>query len=223
MAISAAGCTIAQTGTAVTLSGEAMTLSGGDTIAQITDTTKRVLDPSEAGLVLYDNGSPVSATAYTVNWLFGKVTKNSGAFTGPMTISGAYLPRHTVAEAKAFELNVQADLADVTTMSSSTTAHARAKCLCQASGSVSGLDNLQTDLDSGGTTIKPWTDLGAGTRRVMSVQFSDGTIFRAFVRFSGVKESAEVADVLNATLEWTSDAATGVTNTTAQSFAWSTD
>ena len=212
MAIVAAKCTLEQTGTAVALSAEATTMLSGNRY-QITNTAKRVLDPTSGSFVVTDNGTPLAAADTSINWLHGVIYKVSGSFTGPVTIDGHYLPRHAFAEVKAFEFTLTTELKDVTTMGASTAAHARIKSLLDAKGSLQGFDNLQTDLDSGGTTIKPFTDFTAGTRRVLSILFDDGYSFRAFIKFSNVKENAEVMDILNATLDWELDAVRGTVNT----------
>jgi predicted secreted protein len=128
-----------------------------------------------------------------------------------------------VAEAKAFEINMSAEMLDVTDFADSTGAHARIQGLADFSGTVSQLDNLLTDLDSGGTTIVPFTDMTAGTRRVLSIVLPDGTYFRAFVKFADIKESGDVAALLNATLSWQAVSATGTDQTEGQAAAWSTD
>lgn|SRR5574343_6844 len=220
MANAACTCVVEQTGTSTSMTSEATTLSGGNTVAQITDASKRVLDPDTA-ITVTDNGSPVADDAYTVNYLFGKVTKGSGSFTGPVTITANYLPRHSEAEVTGFEVNVSAELPESTTMSATTSAKSRTLALADAQGSIQGLDNLRTDLDAGGTTIVPFTDFTAGTRRVLSITFPGGEIFRAFVRFNEVGENMEVSDLLRATLSWVATAATGTDQTEGQAFAWS--
>lgn len=221
MASAACTCLIEQTGTAVSMTTEATT-SISSSKYQITDTSKRVIDPDTAVSVI-DNGSGVADADVTINFLHGIVTKVSGSFTGPVTITASYLPRYAVAEAKAFEIETSAEILDASVMATSTTAKTRVKGLADAKGTISQLDNLRTDLDSGGTTIVPFTDFTAGTRRVLSVAFPSGEIFRAFVRFENVKEGAEVASLLNSTLSWVATAAIGTDQTEGNAFAFGTD
>jgi hypothetical protein len=222
MASAAFTCVVKQSGTAVALTTEAMTLSGGSTIAQITNTAKRVLDPDTA-LSVIDNGVALADTAVTIDYLFGTVTKTAGGtFTGPVTLTGAYLPMFAEAEVRSFEINASADMLDVTVMASTTAEHARMSGLKEASGTVGGLDPMTTDLDSGGTTIVPLTDHQAGTRRVLEVTFPSGMIFRAFAKFEAIKVSAAVDGLVEGSLSWKSHAVTGVDQTEGSSFGLGT-
>lgn len=219
MAVSGHTTVVKQTGTAVSMTTEATT-SLSSSVYQITDTTKRIIDPDTA-LSVIDNGGAVADADVTINYLFGKITKNSGSFTGPVTITGAYLPTYAVAEAKGATINLERTLLDSTVMAAATANIERTVGLKSASGSINQLDNLRTDLDSGGTTIVPFTDFGAGTRRVLEVTLPSTLIFRAFVRFNGIDETVNVEDLLNTTLEWQSTTAIGTGQTEGSSFGFS--
>jgi hypothetical protein len=219
MAVAAHTTVIKQTGTAVAMTSEA-TSSLSASVYQITDATKRIIEPDIA-ITVTDNGAGVADADYTVDLLFGKVTKVSGNFTGPVLITAAYLPTYAVAEATGFEINCTAKLLETTKMAAATANRERMLGLRDASGSVSGLDTLTTDIDSGGTTLVPLTDFHAGTRRVLEVTFPGGVLFRAFVRFSEVKQGGEVDDVFKSTLNWQADAAKGADQTEASSFGFS--
>lgn len=220
MASAAFTCAIKQTGTAVAMTGEATTNTTGNTY-QVTNTAKRILDPSTA-ITVYDGVTPIADTSVTVDYLFGKVTLSSPP-GGAVTIDGAYLPSYSVAEAKAFELSFSKDVFESTVMAATTTSKTRTAGLKDVSGSITQLDNLLTDLDSGGTTIVPFTDFTAGTTRVLEVTFPSGTIFRAFVTFSGVAEKTSVDALLESTLSFEGNAVTGTDQTEGSSFGFSTD
>lgn len=220
MASAAFTCAIKQTGTAVAMTGEATTNTTGNTY-QVTNTAKRILDPSTA-ITVYDGVTPIADTSVTVDYLFGKVTLSSPP-GGAVTIDGAYLPSYGVAEAKAFELSFSKDVFESTVMAATTTSKTRTAGLKDVSGSITQLDNLLTDLDSGGTTIVPFTDFTAGTTRVLEVTFPSGTIFRAFVKFSGVAEKTSVDALLESTLSFEGNAVTGTDQTEGSSFGFSTD
>lgn len=223
MASAGYSCVVKYTGTAVAMSAEATTLSGGNTVAQITDATKRIIDPATA-ITVNDDASDLFDVDVVINYLFGKVTRtDSGAFTGPVVITGAYLPTYTFAEAHSFELNFARDLLDSTVFDASSRIVLRTPGLKDCSGSIGSFDNLQTDLDSGGTTIVPWTDFQAGTRRVIEITFPSAQIFRAFVRFSGVTENSSAEDLLQATLEFQATSAIGTDQTEGSAFGFSTD
>lgn len=216
MAVAAFSCAVKQTGIAVALSGEATTSLGGD-VYQVTDTAKRILDPDTV-ITVYDGVTPIADTAVTVDYLFGKVSLASTP-AGAVTIDGAYLPTFAVAEARGFELSFSAPALDSTLMAASTTARTRTAGLKDLTGSISGLDPLTTDLDTG---VVPHDDFLAGTRRVIEVTFpTSGQIFRAFVRFAGVDESANYDGLLEATLNFEGSAATGTDQTEGSSFGFS--
>jgi hypothetical protein len=216
MTVAAFACAVKQTGAAVALSGEATTSLGGD-VYQVTNTAKRILDPDTA-ITVYDGATPIADTAVTVDYLFGKVTLSSTP-AGTVTIDGAYLPSFAVAEARAFELSFTKELADSTLMASGTTSRARTALLKDCSGSISSLDNLLTDLDTG---VVPFTDQQAGTRRVLEITFpTSGQIFRAFVKFEGISQSASIDALLESTLNFQASAATGTDQTEGDSFGFS--
>src|SRR3990167_1578859 len=220
MATAAFTAVLKRTGTAVSMTGEACTLSGGDTIATVTDTTKRVLDPTVA-ITLYDNGTPVADTGFTVNYLFGTFTKAAGSFTGPMTVDASYLPTFAEAEINSFEVNLQADLLESTTMAAATTTKARTTGLTSASGTLGGLDTLLTDLDTGGGTMYAHSDLTAGTRRAVEITFPGGQIFRSFVFYDSAKVAGEIGDLVKDNLSWQSTTVIGTDQTEGNSFGFS--
>lgn len=213
-------CALKQTGTAVAMTGEATTNTTGNTY-QVTNSAKRVLDPATA-ITVYDGATPIADANVTVDYLFGKVTLSSPP-GGAVTIDGAYLPTYAVAEPRAFELNFSKSIHESTVMAATTTAKARTPGLKDLSGSITSLDNLLTDLDSGGTTIVPFTDWQSGTRRVLEITFPSGQIFRAFVLFSGISEKDAVDGLLESTLNFEGNAATGTDQTEGSSFGFSTD
>lgn len=221
MASAACTCVVEQTGTAVSMTTEACTTLT-TTTAQITDTAKRVIDPDNA-ITVYDDGSPLADTDVTIDYLRGIVTYTGGTWAGAVTITAYYLPRFSVAEAKSFEINGSFNLLDSTQMAAATAYHSLTKGLGEVSGTIGQLDNLRTDLDSGGETIVPFTDFTAGTRRVLSITFPSGAYFRAFVKFSDLKEGAGVDDLLNSTLSWKTTGTTGTDQTEGQAAVWSTD
>ena len=218
MAIAGYSCQLKQTGTAVAMTGEATTDLGGD-VYQITDTTKRIIDPDTA-ITVYDGATPIADGSVTVDYLFGKFTLASTP-AGAVTVDASYLPSYALAEVRSFEINATAELADSTPMASTTTVHARTMTLRDVSGTVTGLDPLTTDLDSGGTTIVPMTDLESGTRRVLEVTFPGGQIFRAFVRFESADVGAAFDGLVEGTLNWVCTGATGTDQTEGNGYGFS--
>jgi hypothetical protein len=206
------------TGAAVAVTGEA-TSSLSAAWYQINTDARRIIDPDTA-VTVYDNGVAQADSDMKINFLRGQVMKISGNFVGPVTLDYSYLPVFTVAEARSFEITFQRELLDVTVMQTSTggsttPARARAAALRNVFGSIGSLDNLLTDIDSGGGTVVPFTDWGAGTRRVITLTLSGETEanIKVFAKFKGIKQGMSVDSLLESTLEWELDAPTGTDQT----------
>jgi len=100
--------TIKKAGVATTMTGEAMSLVSGKTY-KITAGAKNVIDRLTAPTVL-DNGVDKTAEVLNIDYLFGQVTfKPSYTVTGPVTITGKYLPMATLAKYQKFTLTQSMD------------------------------------------------------------------------------------------------------------------
>lgn len=100
-------------GTPVALSDEPMSLVSGNTYV-ITDKDKRIIDLDTA-VTVEDDGSDETAEIESINYMTGEITFNSGyAVTGPVTISGKYIPVSEIAGAKTFTLTQTAETIDET-------------------------------------------------------------------------------------------------------------
>jgi hypothetical protein len=184
-------------GTAVVMTGEATTSLGSQRY-QVTNTIKRILDPGTA-LVVKDGGSPIAATGYTVNYLFGIVTLVSPP-GGAVTIDGAYLPTYTVGEVRGFSFTGSADLADVSTMG--TQAIAKFTTLVDCSGNFNTLRIFNEDIDTGlGGTQNVFTWLKSGTPKLLEVDFGSGTerYLRAWFLFADLEVAAAHDGVVEGT------------------------
>lgn len=202
-------------GAAVATTGEATTFVSGKTY-QITNTARRILDPS-AAVTVKDNGVTVAAANIaSIDYLFGQVTFVGGyTVTGPVTMDASYIPTATITEAKAAEFNFAGDLADVTSFDS---AGSRRKLLALAdiSGSLMRLALPLDDLDpvtGGSQTIDGW--MKAGTQRLIDVLFTTGIRVRAWVLFKSYKVTAQLAGIIEVTVEfegaaWTAGASFGL-------------
>ena len=94
---------IKQTGTPTAMTGEATTLVSGKTY-QITAASKRVISYTSS-LTVLDNGVDQTANVESVDYLSGQVTfKAAYTPTGPITITGSYLPLAVLAKARGFQL-----------------------------------------------------------------------------------------------------------------------
>lgn len=187
----AATCRVYATGTSTSMTTEACTLSGGNTVAQITNTAKRILDPT-ATINLYDNGVLQSASSYTLNHAFGKATKISGSWTGPVTITANYLPRLELDETYSAELDLARE-ALVDTVFKSAAYQTCILGLFSAAITLKMRQQPNKDFDPGAGSLKMETWLTSEQFKVVEVEYSDGTIFRAYARANNVKHSDEVA------------------------------
>lgn len=219
MAKAAFAAVVKRTGAAVAMTGQATTSLAANEY-QITDTTKRILDPDTA-LSVIDNAVPQADADVTINYLFGKVKKVSGNFTGPVTVDASYLPTFTEAEARSFDINCAREQVESTDFDVSTKHRTRQPGLRDCTGSIGSLDNLLTDIDSGAGTVILHTDWAAGTRRVLEVTLgSTGNIFRAFVKFKDEKVTGAFEGIIESSYDWELDAATGTDQTEGSSFGF---
>lgn len=102
-----------KSGVATTMTDEACTLVSGKTY-QITATTKRVIDRKSA-FTVKDNAVDKTDQVLSVDPLFGNVTfKSTYTVTGPVTVTGKYLPLATVGRFRGYTLGMTADSVDET-------------------------------------------------------------------------------------------------------------
>ena len=195
------------------------------TTYRVTSATKRHLDPS-AAMIVYDGGVAIAFASVAVNCATGIITLSAPP-AGAVTIDANYLPMLSMADVRGFEINIGGDLLDSTVMDTTTTSRARIQGLLDVSGTVEGLDNLRTDLDSGAGTVIPFTDFQAGTYKLLTIALgSSGAYFAAFVKFADIKLGATPEDLFKATLSWSLAGHPGVTTGSAanesQSWGFST-
>lgn len=196
MATAAHSVAVKVSGTAVSMTAEATTLVTGTTY-QITNTAKRVLDPSVA-VVVNDAGSPVSAT---VDYLFGTVTLASSP-GGAVTVTASYLPVATIGECKSVDLSISIDLGDITSFDSAGVKK-KTSLLQDISGSLGRLVMPIDDLDSatgGVQSIHSW--MLAGTPRLIDVLFTSGARVRAWVLFKSYKVTGQTSSIVESTVEF---------------------
>lgn len=104
---------IKKTGAATVMTDEPMALVSGLTY-QITDTTKRLIDVATT-VVVEDNNVNQTANVEKIDFLFGRVTfKSTYTPTGPITITGKYLPASQICAMNKFTLSQQAESIDET-------------------------------------------------------------------------------------------------------------
>ncbi len=107
---------ILKTGTSTPFTTQAMSLVSGRTY-RITDVTKNIWDRNTT-LTVFDNAVAVNASnILNVDYLFGRVTFAAGyTVTGPVTVTGASLPKLVVGCVNSFTLTQTANPIDNTCM-----------------------------------------------------------------------------------------------------------
>lgn len=198
MATPAHSARIYSVGASTVMTAEACTLSGGNAIATITSTVKRIIDP-DVTFQVYDNAVLQAATTYTVDLLLGIVTKNTGSFTGPVTVTGAYLPRLELDRCTDFSVSLSRDAipADVFSADSH---RRRIMGLISASASVGVIAVPHRDYDTGGGELILEDLAESGAMTVFEVTWPSGHILRMFCRVSSFERTAEVAGRIEGTL-----------------------
>ncbi len=104
---------IKQSGTPTSMAAEACSLVSGKTY-QVTSTTKRVLSWADA-LTVLDNAVDHTADVVSIDYLTGKVTFAAGyTVTGPVTLTGYYVPMTQIAKGRSFNLRQSVAQVDTT-------------------------------------------------------------------------------------------------------------
>ena len=106
--------TIKVSGTPVAFLDEPTTLVAG-TAYQIDDPIKRVWDRKGVTIV-EDSGTLLDSSEYTINYLIGVVVLEN-APSGPVTVTGMYVPVMSVAGANQYSLDVTGDILDASNFS----------------------------------------------------------------------------------------------------------
>jgi hypothetical protein len=198
--------TVKVTGTTTAMTDEAMSLVSGKTY-RITNAAKRVIDASYGTLTVKDNGVTInpSSSPYTVDFLLGKVTLNAGyTVNGAITITGKYLPLLPVLFCRSASFKRIFDALDDTAFD-----HAGEQHFVggekHAEGELEVLENLGTDLDSGGDTVT-WAALHDNrTMKVIDIELnSSAKVARAWALFPSLDEEAPAKDLVKRRISWKS-------------------
>lgn len=189
-------------GTAVAFTGAATSNVSGN-IYRLDDAAKRILDPS-AAITVKDGGVAVAAANYTVDYLFGTVTLSAPP-GGAVTVDGSYLPVHTAADAREFQVSMSREELEKTVFGDTVRKYDLG--LKSAEGSVGGLDLGDTDLDSGGDTLKVSDVLGNGTPVLVEAYLgSSNKYWRGWVLFSGLDLSSAFEGLAESTIKFRASA-----------------
>jgi hypothetical protein len=232
MAVTAAKArVIKQGGTSTAFTNEACTKVTANTVYQITDTTKRVLDPTVALTVQVDpdggGASPyatVGATTYTVDYLFGTITfaSDQGASATVRVSAGNYIPTVTVAKVKEISYNATRDQGDSTSMDSAGY-HGRTPTLLDLSGSLTSFESMSFDHDPGGGVQTFISKLTGGTAWLLEDRSDpSGSYFRAWVLISSLENSGAVNDLLELVVSFVGTSISGSGRVDVAAFGWGT-
>lgn len=214
-------------GTPTALASEPCTKVTANTVYQITNTAKRVLDPTFNVVVERDidgvsGFDAVDPNEYALNWFFGKVTFNDEQ--NPAAViriqSGQYIP--TLAAAECIEVSCAFERAKLDKTVFHPTDKHRKYMLGKSdmTGKVNGLDTTLTDLDSGGGTVILFERWKAGDRTLLEVTWPDGLILRAWVVLDAEQVQAAEDGLVTSEVNFT---CTGFTTDDGQriSYGWS--
>jgi hypothetical protein len=206
--------TIKISGTAVAFTNEATTKLTANTVYQITDTTKRIVDPNAAVTVEVDadgagGGSYAAAAAadFVMGYNFGKVTFAADQGSSALVrVSGSYLPMLTVAEGRGCSIKQSRTELDKTILGD--TVRSFLLGLKHAEGSIDSLSFLSVDLDAGAGTVIIDTLWADGTPKLLEVAL--GTLYwRGWVllKETGIDVSAD--DLVKSNIGWVACAQPG--------------
>ena len=168
-------------GTATTITDEATTEldAGPPQVFQITNAAKQVLDPATA-VVIKDETTADVTDDFAIDFNTGTVTSETGGYVS-VTISGKYIPLHTVARVQVATIN-----ASVAELDKSSLGNAYTEFDCgqmTAEGEINYLAALSDVLDGGSLT---WQSLFDGrTMFLLQAEYAS-RLFIAWVHLRGV-------------------------------------
>lgn len=209
MAIAGWAATVKISGAATTMTTEAC--SGATTAWRITSLAKRVIDPLTA-LSWYDNAVLISgADIVSVDYMLGKIVFTAGK-TGPITVTGKYIPLLTYTSARTANLKIDTNPLDASIFGSQYSAYVQG--LKTVSGTIENLELVGTDLDPGAGSVKLSTLAEAGTDVVLQISQDGGTTLYSFwAKIFTTSEDAKVADLVVTTCDFKSVTITAVDGT----------
>lgn len=181
---------------ATTAGGEAFTAVATTTdvtVYRITDTAKRHWDKTVAPAVSR-NSTAVGSTEYAVNYVTGEITFAVAQTTADtITADLSYLATSYLADTKGWELDIETDQLDVTTLSTTTGDTQWRSFANGLSGAGITLDRLYRS----GSTALPFFDRNIADQQVLvELIVTDDDKFECFANVSG-DEFESVVDALS--------------------------
>lgn len=203
-------------GTATTITDEATTEldAGPPQVFQITNAAKRVLDPATA-VVIKDDGAVDVTADFTIDFNAGTVTSAAGGYTS-VTISGKYIPLHTVAQCTVATIN-----ASVAELDSSELGEAFTKLECgkgTAEVEITRLGAMSDVLDGGSLT---WQSVFDGrTLFLLEAVITSTRIFVGWGRLLGIPSEMPQDGLVSHSLSFKSTSRLAVTQNTEVGFTF---
>lgn len=189
-------------GTTTAMTTEATTVLDPPTYTkyQVTNSAKRLLDPNVVPTV-YKNGSLVSASLYTVSYLFGTITFTSGNLvTDVITVTGSYLPLVAVANGKAFSYDVKRDQLETSVFG--TTNKVKTAGLIGATGSIDFIDTIRDQ--QGSIAGYDFFELVQNATLIVIdyIPGTSGQRFRALILVATAAQKTQVAGMVEGSMSW---------------------
>lgn len=202
-AIAGYACLVRKSGTSTAITAESCaSISVGSTAFQVTDSTKRVIDP-RADFNFKDGSTTIAySNILSLDFLNGRVSF-SAAVAGALTFNGSFLPITTssdiILETKSFSLGQSVDLQDATVLTGSTTnyAHVRVPTLKDVTLSV---DSLSTATLLGSLSSAMFN----GQPVITEVFFGDQNTprFRGFMQIDSISNAEAVDGLMDTTVDF---------------------
>lgn len=201
-----------------------------NTVYQITDASRRILDPKVAIVVEVDadgGGAGGFATAaadtYTVDYLFGKITFNvDQGVDAIVVVTGNYISPVTISEAKSASVDLEAQIEDVTSYPACSDGYKRKQATVKsAKASLSGLKVLQHDHDDGAGTTSFTASFGSRTPLFVEIRpEASGDYFRGWFLLESLGDSFTPEGMYEGTVEGASAPVAGLSQTESATFGW---
>lgn len=218
--------TVSIQGTSTAFTNAPTTKLTANTVYQITDATKRLIDPAVAVLVEVDADgaggggyATAAASSYVVDYLFGRITFAADQGSAALVrVSASYLPVLTVAEVTEWSFKASRPFIDNTSLDSGGVEQGllgRKKL----TGSIKGRASLEDDLDPGGGTQKLTTLFESGLP-VLFQRTAGGKLFRAWTLIEGTDDSGQLDGLLEHGVNFVGAGRIGSGQTEGAMYGW---
>ncbi|GEL75210.1 hypothetical protein [Myxococcus virescens] len=175
--VKVAGAPVAFTGAA--------TEDMGDDVYRIADATRRVWDMS-APVEVLDDGTPLPASGYVVDYLCGRVSLVAPP-VGVVTVSASFLPTVSVAEVRSVTINATATELDTSILGVPYTTFVNGKRGAEVS--LEALSLVTEDI-APGQVAETWDEVfAAGSVVLVDVALGGGAVWRGWCRVPSVQSA----------------------------------